>query len=96
MRRGENIGLVVKKYATLKTPTDRVFKLSFELGDEMLSKLLGHRGFDEFGSLSSASDFMSAELGIKVAVQKSGGKVTRDPANRAKDALPTKPGFFLE
>ena len=95
-RRGENIGQVVKKYASLKTPPDRVFKLTFELGDEMLSKLLGHRGFDEFGSLSSASDFMSAELGIKVAVQKSGGKVTRDPANRAKDALPTKPGFFLE
>ena len=95
-KRNENIGLVVKKFASLKIQPDRVFKLTFEIGEEMLTKLLSHKGFDEFETLSDASEFMSAELGIKVIVQKSGAKGTRDPLNKARDALPTKPGFFLE
>lgn len=92
----ENIGQVVKKFAALKIQPDRVFKLTFEIGDEMLTKLLSHRGFDEFKILSEASEFMSSELGIKVVVQKAGAKAIQDPANKAKDALPTKPAFFLE
>ncbi|MDG6981724.1 MAG: leucine--tRNA ligase, partial [Nitrososphaerota archaeon] len=92
----ENVGLVVKKYAQLGIQPDRVFKLGFEIGDEMLGKILSHKGFDEFKSLSEASSFMSAELGIEVSVQKAGAKTTRDPANRAKDALPTKPALYLE
>jgi leucyl-tRNA synthetase len=95
-QRKENIGQVVKKFASLKIQPDRVFRLTFELGEEMLGRLLSRRSFDEFHSLSAASDFMSGELGIKVIVQKAGAKGVRDPANKSKDALPTKPAFFLE
>jgi leucyl-tRNA synthetase len=92
----ENVGQILKKYASLKIQPDRVFKLTFEIGEELLSKLLGHRGFDEYKSLSEASKFMSAELGIEVVVQKGGSKEIKDPANKAKGALPTKPAFFLQ
>jgi leucyl-tRNA synthetase len=92
----ENVGQVVKKYAQLKIQPDRVFKLAFEIGDETMGELLSHRGFDEFESLSEASAFLSSELGIEVSVQKAGSKTMHDPANRAKDALPTKPAFYLE
>ncbi len=95
-RKNENVGQLVKKFASLKIRPDRVFRLSFEIGEEMLTKLLSHRDFNEFEMLSEASEFISKELGIKVSVQKAGTKEVRDPANRAKDALPTKPGFFLE
>jgi leucyl-tRNA synthetase len=92
----ENVGQIIKKFASLKIQPDRVFKLAFELGDELMAKLLAHKGFDEFKSLSGASEFMAKELGIEIVVQKAGSKSFRDPANKAKDALPTKPGFFLE
>jgi leucyl-tRNA synthetase len=95
-RKKENVGVVLKKYAQLKIQPDRVFKLTFEIGEEMLNKMLAHRGFDEFTALSDASDFISSELGIKVVVQKAGSKTISDPNNRAKDALPTKPAFYLE
>jgi leucyl-tRNA synthetase len=92
----ENVGQVIKKFSTLKIQPDRVFRLAFEIGEDMLHKLVSHKGFDEFTSLSGASDYMSKELGIKVVVQKAGAKGIRDPANKAKDALPTKPAFLLE
>ena len=92
----ENIGAVVKKFAALKIGPDRVFKLSFELGEEMVGKYLAHRRFDEYGALSDALEFMSGELGVTVSVQKAGAKGTSDPANKGKDALPMKPAFFLE
>ena len=95
-KKNENVGKVVKKYASLRIQPERVFKLGFEIGDETLTKLLSHREFDEFEVLSEASEFLSVELGIPVAVQKAGARDLRDPANKAKDALPTKPGFFLE
>ncbi len=95
-RKNENVGQVVKKFASLKIQPDRVFRLMFEVGDDMTAKLLSHKGFDEFRTLSEASEFMSGELGVRVAVQKAGAKEIHDPANKAKDALPTKPGFFLE
>ncbi len=95
-KKNENVGAVVKKFASLKIQPDRVFRLGFELGDEMLAKLLSNKGFDEFEVLSGATGFMSNELGIRVVVQKAGTKDIHDPANKAKDALPTKPGFFLE
>jgi len=91
-----NVGAVVKKYSALKMPPDKVFKLTFELGEDMLDKYLSHRGFDEFAALSGAAEYMAKELGIKVAVMKAGAKGARDPGNRAKDALPMKPSFFLE
>lgn len=92
----ENVGAVVKKFASLKIGPDRVFKLSFELGEEVVGKYLTHRGFDEHEALSDASEFMSRELGVTVSVQKAGNKGTRDPADKGKDALPMKPAFFLE
>ncbi len=92
----ENVGQVVKKFSTLKIQPDRVFKLTFELGEEMLGKYLSHRSFNEYEALSEASEFMSKELGVKVNVSKAGGKGIHDPANKAKDALPMKPAFFLE
>jgi len=91
-----DVGAVVKKYSALKMPPDRVFRLTFELGEDMLGKFLSHRGFDEFAALSGAAEHLSKELGIKVKVQKAGSKGIRDPGNRAKDALPMKPSFFLE
>ena len=95
-KKKENVGQVVKKYAPLKIGPDRVFRLTFELGEEMLTKLLSHRRFDEYRTLSDAAGFMSGELGVEVVIQKAGAKDTHDPANKAKDALPTKPGFYLE
>jgi len=95
-KRNENVGQAVKKFSALKIQPDRVFKLMFEIGEDMLGKLLSHREFDEYGTLSEASEFMTNELGIRVAVQKAGGKDIHDPANKAKDALPTKPAFYLE
>jgi leucyl-tRNA synthetase len=95
-RKNENVGQVVKKHASLKIQPDRVFRLSFEIGDDMMTKLLSHKGFDEYRTLSDASGFMSKELGTRVVVLKAGAKDVHDPANKAKDALPTKPGFYLE
>ena len=57
---------------------------------------MSNRGFDEFRALTEAEGFMSKELGIKVVVQKAGSKGVKDPSGRAKDALPSKPAFFLE
>ncbi|MGD1055535.1 MAG: leucine--tRNA ligase, partial [Nitrososphaerales archaeon] len=95
-RKKENVGVVVKRFAALKIGPDKVFKLSFELGEEIVGKYLAHRGFDEYEALSDVSEFMSEELGIPVSVQKAGGKGTSDPASKGKDALPMKPAFFLE
>jgi len=92
----ENVGAVVKKYAALKIAPDRVFKLGFELGENLVGKYLDHRGFDELEALSAASVFMSEELGVNVNVQKIGAKGTIDTANKGKDALPMKPAFVLE
>ncbi len=92
----ENVGQVVKKFASLKIQPDRVFKLTFELGEDMIGKYTSHRGFDEYEVLSVASEFMSKELGVAVKVQKAGAKDIHDPANKAKYALPMKPAFFLE
>jgi len=95
-KKNENVGQVVKKFSSLRIQPDRVFKLTYEIGDEMLTKLLSHKGFDEFKTLLGATEFMSDELGVKVVVQKAGAGDIHDPANKAKDALPTKPAFFLE
>jgi len=93
---GQNVGQVIKKYSALKIQPDRVFKLAYELGEDIMKMLTANRGFDEFKALSEAEGFMSRELGVKVAVQKAGAKGIHDPANKAKNALPNKPSFFLE
>ncbi|MFI5404514.1 MAG: leucine--tRNA ligase [Candidatus Gagatemarchaeaceae archaeon] len=91
-----NIGQIVKKFASLKIQPDRIFKLTFELGEDMVRKYKSHRGFDEYEALSGAAEFMSKELGVAVKVQKAGAKDVHDPASKAKFALPMKPAFFLE
>lgn len=95
-KRGENVGAVVKRHAALKIGPDRVFKLGFELGEDMVGKYLDHKGFDEYEALKGAEGFISEELGLAVTVQKAGAKGTSDPANKGKDALPMKPAFYLE
>jgi leucyl-tRNA synthetase len=95
-QRKENIGAVMKKHSSLKIPPDRIFKLVYELGDDLVARLTASRRFDEYSVLSSAAPYLSRELGMEVRVQKAGGKETPDPASRAKDALPLKPALFLE
>ncbi len=92
----ENVGGVVKKFNGLKIPPDRVFKLVYELGEELTGRVVSEKRFDEFSTLAHAGNFIGAELGIAVKVQKAGAKGTTDPANRAKDALPLKPALYLE
>jgi leucyl-tRNA synthetase len=94
--RKENVGAVVKKYASLKISPDRVFKLQYELGEDLLRTLSSIPKFDEFRALQAASEYMSRELGIKVDVQKGDAKAIRDPTGKAGDALPMKPAFYLE
>jgi len=92
----ENVGPVVRKYGTLKIPPDRVFKLAYELGEDLVARFVSSRRFDEQSVLSGASTFMSQELGIEVMVQKAGAKDLKDPAGKAKDALPMKPALYLQ
>ena len=92
----ENVGPIMKKNAALKIQPDRVFKLAYELGEDLTGRLVAQRRFDESAILSSASPFMSRELGVEIRVQKAGAKETRDPAGRSKDALPMKPALYLE
>ena len=54
-----NVGAVVKKYDSLRVPPDRVFKLQYELGEDLVKTLSSLPKFDEFGALTSAADFMS-------------------------------------
>jgi leucyl-tRNA synthetase len=95
-RAGQNVGPLVKKHAALKVQPDRIFKLQYELGEELTSKYLEAPNFDEFKALSGASDFLSRELGLEVTVQKAGSKGVKDPHDRARSALPLKPAFYLE
>jgi leucyl-tRNA synthetase len=95
-RKKENVGAVVKKHAGLKIPPDRVFKLAYELGEDLAARFLSALRFDEYSVLAGAAPFMSQELGVEVRVQKAGGKDTKDPAGRAKDALPLKPALYLQ
>jgi len=92
----EDIGAVVKRFGALKIGPERVFRLQYEAGEELLKRYLAEPKFDEFKTLDDASKFISSELGIKVAIQRAGRSGLRDPGNRAKDALPLKPAFFLE
>ncbi|MDV3244575.1 MAG: leucine--tRNA ligase [Nitrososphaerales archaeon] len=92
----ENVGAVVKRFASLKLSPDRIFKLQYEVGEQLLGKYLREPRFDEYRTLSAAARFMSEELGLVVTVQKAGAQGLRDPGNRAKDALPMKPAFFME
>jgi leucyl-tRNA synthetase len=92
----EGVGAIVKKYSSLKIGPDRVFKLLYEVGDDLLAKYLSQPRFDEYKTLAEASKFMGDELGIPLVVQKAESPDVKDPGKKAKDALPMKPAFFIE
>jgi leucyl-tRNA synthetase len=89
-------GEVIKKYAPSGIKPDRVIKLQYELGQELVGRLAKLGKFDGAKVLKSAAPFLSTEVGIEVRVFKAGGAKVEDPANKAKDALPFKPSFYLE
>jgi leucyl-tRNA synthetase len=95
-QRKENVGAVIKKYPAVKVSPDRVFKLAYELGDDLMQRLISQRRFNEFEVLLGAEDFLAKELGIEVKVQKSGEKGSNDLGGRSRDALPLKPALYLE
>ncbi len=94
--RKENLGGVVKRFASLGIAPERIVKLQYEVGEELVSMLVSQPGFDEYGLLSEASDFLVKEIGLPVAIMKAGARGIHDPGKRAKDALPLKPAFYLE
>ncbi len=91
-KRGETI----KKFARLGIKPERVIKLAYELGSDLVQKISDAVDFDEYDVLAEASQFLSREIGVEVKVAKSGQKTIHDPVNKAKDALPFKPAFLLE
>jgi leucyl-tRNA synthetase len=91
-----NRGEVIRKYAASGIKPDRVIKLHYELGQELVRRLVLLGEFDEFEVLKNAAPFLSNEIGIEVRVFKAGGVKVEDPASKAKDALPFKPSFYLE
>ena len=91
-----NRGDVIRKYASSGIKPERVIKLQHELGQELVERLAKLGGLDEFSVLSEGAPFLSQEVGIDIRVFKAGDKKTEDPANKAKDALPFKPSFYLE
>jgi len=93
---GGDVGAVVKKYAPLKITPDKVFKLQYEAGEDLVKRFLAHPRFDEFETLKNSSEFISTELGIQVSVQKAGTPGVTDPENRSKGSLPLKPAFYIE
>jgi len=92
----EGAGAIVKKYSSLRIGPDRVFKLLYEVGDELLAKYLSLPRFDEHKALSDAAKFIGDELGMPVTVQRADSADLRDPGKKAKDALPMKPALFIE
>jgi leucyl-tRNA synthetase len=89
-------GDVIRKYASSGIKPEKVIKLQHELGGELVGRLSSLEKFDEVAALSSCAAFLSKEIGIEVRVFKAGDKKAEDPANKAKDALPFKPSFYLE
>ena len=73
-----------------------MIKLQHELGEGLVARLSSLGRFDEFAVLNGAAAFLSKEVGLEVRVFKAGEKKIDDPANKAKDALPFKPSFYLE
>ena len=91
-KRGETI----KRFSSLGIRPDRVIKLEYELGSDLSQKIAESTDLDEYEVLADASEFLSREIGIEIRVAKAGQKDIRDPANKAKDALPFKPAFLIE
>ena len=92
----EALGGVVKRFPGLEVTPDRVIKLQFEVGEELVSKFISQPDFDEYELLSGASTFLSNEIDLEVGVAKAGSGGIHDPGNKAREALPLKPAFYLE
>jgi len=92
----ESLGGVIKRFPGVRIPPERVLKLQYEAGEELVSKFASLPDLDEYSLLSESSAFLSKEIGIEVAVMKDGSRGIHDPEGRAKDALPLKPSFYLE
>jgi leucyl-tRNA synthetase len=63
-------------------------------GEEDMARLSS--SIDEFGILSTAKDFLSAEYSAEFLVQRADDQAKYDPAGRAKGARPRKPSIFVE
>ncbi len=92
----EGLGGVIKRFPRVRFSPDRIIRLQYEVGEDLVSKFISQPNFDEYELLSKASSFLSKEIGIEVAVMKAGSRGIHDPKDRAKDALPLKPSFYLE
>jgi leucyl-tRNA synthetase len=95
-QRKENVGAIVKKYGNAVLPPDRVFKLAYDLGEDLTGKMISHRKMDEYAVLIAAAPFISKELGLSVNIFKAGERSVNDPGGRARSALPMKPALYLE
>ena len=51
---------------------------------------------NEFRHLSSAAEFISSELGVKVEVISADGNDIYDPQGKSKAAIPGRPAIYLE
>jgi leucyl-tRNA synthetase len=89
-------GDVIRKYASSGIKPERVIKLQHELGSDLVKRLVALEGIDELSVLSDGAPFLSKEIGLEIRVFRAGDKSIDDPANKAKDALPFKPSFYLE
>jgi leucyl-tRNA synthetase len=89
-------GDVIRKYASSGIKPERVIKLQHELGSDLVKRLVALGGLDELSVLSEGAPFLSKEIGVEIRVFRTGEASIDDPANKAKDALPFKPAFYLE
>ena len=51
---------------------------------------------DETALLQSAKDFLTSELGLEVSVYSADDQDKYDPQDKARVAVPGRPGIFLE
>lgn len=90
----ESVGGILKKHSASGVDVSKMFKLKYELGDDLVTKLASRPHFDEFGALAQAKEFMSSELGVEVEVLRSDAEATGRP--KAKEALPLKPAIHIQ
>jgi leucyl-tRNA synthetase len=82
-----------RKLVLLGVKPERLFKLRYEIGEEMNKKLLKNSDINEFEILNDAKDFIGRELNLKVEVEVY-KREKQEP--RAKEALPLKPALYFE
>ncbi len=82
-----------KKVLSLGIKPDSLFKLRYELGEEIVQRLVMQGGIDELTVLQKASRFIGKELGVNVEVKEYRKGL---PELKGKDALPFKPALYFE